>query len=194
MICVRRHPAGIAAGYKRMQWTRHMGDVLEQEELVTDLLWEHRDALVDWNRRYEAGERSWLGQAVLWWKLIMAAFHRYERRRPDFHFRRYEDLATTPMASFEDLYRRTGLAWTGAAAARVAEHTAGTTSQPLGSELHVLRRDSRATAWSWRERLTASEIEEVMRQAAPWVERYGLDLSGAPDASSSSQDRSGRER
>ncbi len=175
VVCLERHPAGIAAGYKRMGWTRDMGDVLDQEALITDLLWEHRDALVEWNRRHKAGRADWLGQAILWWKLTAAAFHRYKRRRSDVLFRRYEDMATDPLAAFEDLYGATGLPWNSSARARVMEHT-GASSSDLGDTLHVLRRDSRATASSWRTRLDPEEIAEVQRQAAPWVERYELSV------------------
>lgn len=172
VVCLLRHPCGVAAGFKRMGWVRDMSDLLEQPLLMDGLLAGWRGQLEAWNDAVAAGAATPIQQAVLWWNLVGHVMAGYRRRRSDFHFVRYEDLATNPIAGFRELYARVGLSFTPDAEHTIRAHT-GASGGALGASLHVLRRNSAAAAESWRERLTAAEIEEVLAGTATVAEELG---------------------
>ncbi|HXY70955.1 MAG TPA: sulfotransferase family protein [Actinomycetota bacterium] len=163
-----RHPAAFAGSLKRYEWSHPFGDFLAQPLLMRDLL-EPFDAEI---RDFAEHERRPFEQAILLWRLIHHAIIEYRDRHPTWIFRRHEDIAADPVAAFEDLYGRLGLTFTAAARAAVARST--DPSNPVESrDDRGLARHSRASVWTWKDRLTAEEIERVRVETEPiWKEFY----------------------
>ena len=163
-----RHPAAFASSLKRYDWTHPFGDFLAQPLLMRDLLEPFEGEI----REFAEHERSPFEQAILLWRLIHHAIIGYRDRHPTWAFQRHEDVAAEPLATFEDLYARLGLAFTPAARAAVTSST--DPSNPVEArDDRVLARDSRASVWTWKQRLTAEEIERVRIETEPiWKEFY----------------------
>jgi len=163
-----RHPAAFASSLKRYEWTHPFGDFLAQPLLLRDLLEPFEGEI----REFAEHERPPFEQAILLWRLIHHAIIGYRDRHPSWIFLRHEDLAAQPLPGFEDLYGRLGLTFTAAARAAVARST--DPSNPVEArDNRALARDSRASVWTWKERLTAEEIERVRAETEPiWKEFY----------------------
>ncbi len=178
IVCVIRHPCGVAAGFKRMGWTRDMSDLLDQPLLMETLLEGWDDALQAWNARHEAGTATWLGQATLWWNLVGHVMAGYRQRRDDFLFVRYEDLAADPVPAFRKLYGQLGLDFTPQVEQTIAQHTQRAVPETqLGQDMHVLKRNSQQAAESWRQRLEPDEIAQVREQTARVADTLELELA-----------------
>jgi len=163
-----RHPAAFAGSLKRAEWTHPFGDFLAQPLVMRDVLEPFEPEI----RSFAETERPPFDQAILLWRLIHHAIAGYRDRHPTWTFLRHEDLAANPVAAFEDLYGRLGLTYTTAARTAVARST--DPSNPVESrDDQTLARDSRASVWTWKERLTAEEIERVRAETEPlWKEFY----------------------
>ena len=77
VVVLHRHPAGIAAGYKRMGWIEDMTCLLEQPLLMAGPLAEHAEDLEAFAAEQRAGRSDWLQQAVWWWR-VFHALHIYQ--------------------------------------------------------------------------------------------------------------------
>lgn len=163
-----RHPAAFASSLKRYEWRHPFGDFLAQPLLMRDVLEPFEGEI----REFAEFERPPFEQAILLWRLIHHAIIGYRDRHPTWVFQRHEDLAAEPLVTFESLYARLGLTFTPAARAAVARST--DPSNPVEARHdRVLHRDSKASVWTWKERLTAEEIERVRVETEPiWKEFY----------------------
>jgi hypothetical protein len=163
-----RHPAAFVSSLKRYQWTHPFGDFLAQPLLIRDLLSPFEEEIRD----FAAVERPPVEQAILLWRLIHYAIVGYRDLHPGWIFCRHEDLASDPVAGFRDLYDRLGLTYGAKAQAAVARATDSSNPAEASSD-RTLRRDSRASIWTWKSRLTAEEIERVRVETEPlWKEFY----------------------
>jgi Sulfotransferase family len=163
-----RHPAAFVSSLKRYQWTHPFGDFLAQPLLIRDLLGPYEDEI----REFAATERPPFDQAILLWRLIHHAVVGFRDRHSGWVFRRHEDLAGDPVGGFRDLYDQLGLTYGAEAQAAVALATNSSNPAEASSD-RTLRRDSRASIWTWKSRLTAEEIERVRAETEPlWKEFY----------------------
>lgn len=180
ILVLHRHPAGIAAGYKRMGWVEDMSCLLEQPYLLAGPLAEHEDDLRAFVHDQEAGRADWLQQAIWWWR-VFHALHLYQAPHTPMKVVSFEQLAEAPVVNLKALYGDLGLVWDADTEAVIRTHTEGDAATPAQGELHVLRRDTRSIAWAWQHRLSADEICRVRSLTEPWVERFALDVPW-PDA------------
>ena len=163
-----RHPAAFVSSLKRYGWTHPFGDFLAQPLLMRDLLAPFEEEVRD----FVEAERSPFDQAILLWRLIHHAVVAYRDRHAGWVFCRHEDLASDPVALFRDLYGRLGLTYGERAQAIVARATNASNPAEARSD-RSLRRDSRASIWTWKSRLTPEEIERVRVETEPlWKEFY----------------------
>ncbi len=112
--------------------------------------------------------------AALDWRVTNGMLLELRKSVPELVVVRYEDLASEPETRFPALAEELGLAW-GDANEAVLKDLQGTavSQSELGSTLHVMKRDPKAAASSWRERLTEEEIQKVFEHVGPLAEDLG---------------------
>jgi len=165
-IALHRHPAAIAAGYKRMGWAEDLGEITRQPLLMAGPLAPKAEWLHQTVDRQMSGELDWLDVAVAWW----VVFEQLVRsQRHVLHEVFFEDIAADPLRGIHDLYDRLGLRWTSSTADHIARHTQGK-NETLGNQTHVLVRDTRSLANAWRHRLDSAEIVRVRELVEPHVD------------------------
>lgn len=167
VVALHRHPAAIAAGYKRMEWQEDLGDLLGQPHLMAGPLAPLADWLAGVVERQRAGATDWLDIAVAWWVVFERLVE--AQRGPGLREVWFEDIAEAPVDAIEGLYARFGLAFSPSARDEVRSHTQAPEAAELGRSTHVLRRDTRSLATAWRRRLTPEEIARVMEQVEPFL-------------------------
>lgn len=176
-VVLVRDPVTFVGSWRKLGWTVHFHELLEQELLVRDHLGPYVDRM-----RAMVGSRDWVARVCLLWEVagqVVAA----AAQSPRVTLVRYEDLATVPLRGFEELYRTVGLPWTPGARARVAAGTtrggapqrshawtirgglSRTAFQPMDSSTVVATRSTGLTdAESDRVReLTAGAVRELER-------------------------------
>ena len=155
-IVLVRHPAGFVSSVKRLQWRLDETWLLCQSELMAGDLEPFRAELAD------ARDLDIIDHACLVWRVLNSVVARLQSDHPDWRVVRYEDLALDPVSEFESLYEYCGLQWDESISDKIATRnspanpTDVSQSRPGGTA-----RNSRVAIWTWRERLTAGEIQRV---------------------------------
>jgi hypothetical protein len=168
-VVLVRHPCGNAAGYLRMGWSGMAH--LDRPGAAAQLRPEDRDYIEPY-RAALAGDP--VLSAALDWRVTNAMLLGLRDSIPDMVVVRYEDLADDPGGRFPALARQLGLPWGPSSVATLDELQGEALDQAeLGGRQHVMKRDPRAAAWSWRDRLSQSQIDEVMRHAGPLAAEVG---------------------
>jgi hypothetical protein len=158
VVVMVRHPAAYAGSLRRLRWTHDFSHFLDQPRLVDELVPELRADIEEFARR----PPDVVDQAALLWNVIYTVVDRYRAEHPDWLFVRHEDLSLDPERGFRSMLTRLGLTYSSAVGRFVAETTSASNPVEAGEGVvHALRRDSAASVWTWRSRLTAAEIGRV---------------------------------
>jgi Sulfotransferase family len=170
VIVLIRHPAGFASSLKSRGLTHPFSHFLEQPMLMRDRLAPFRGEIT----RFAAEPQPLLQQAILLWKLIYWTILNYRGNRPDWMFLRLEDIALNPQTEFEKIYRRLGLTYD-----EHVRRTVGKYSDPSNPaetpDPALVKRDSRASIGTWRERLDAQEIQLIRKEVEPISKEFYSD-------------------
>lgn len=156
VIVMIRHPAAVAASYKRLGWTISFSDLLSQASLIREHLSPFETEITDFARH----ERAPFEQATLLWKLVYSRVSKYREAHGDWIFIRYEELANDPAEGFRTLFEELDLEYSDRVHRVVMEHSAPT--NPVESEdPHSVMRNSAKSIWRWKNELTEPEIGRV---------------------------------
>lgn len=168
-VVLVRHPCGNAAGYLRMGWSGL--PYLERPGPAAQFRPSDR-TYVEPYRHAVAGDP--ILSAALDWRLTNGMLLGWRERVPDLVVVRYEELADDPATSFPSLAGRLGLPWGRHNEVTLDElRGAAVDHAALGSKLHVMNREPRAAAWSWRDRLAKDQIDAVLEHAGPLAAELG---------------------
>jgi hypothetical protein len=158
VVVMIRHPAAFAGSVKRLNWQFKFKGWLAQEQLLRDWL----DPFADEMRYHASHETDIIDQSILMWNAMYYVVHQMRERNPHWSFPRHEDLAVAPVARFRGLYEHLGLHWDHRVARRVASYSSERNPREVPSWLHAtIRRNSRAAARTWEQRLTDDEAKRV---------------------------------
>jgi hypothetical protein len=178
MIVMVRHPAAFISSIKRLNWGfDYEQNWLPQELLMRDLLGHRADEY----RGYQ-GEIDLVGEGIVVWNSIYDVVTRFKERHPEWNFIRYEDLATNPLAGFEDLYGRVGLTWSPEVAERITESSGSSNPKEVPVwRRRAVKRDSASAKKTWLGRLTPQEVERIRIGTDEVAQRFYSDADWAPD-------------
>ncbi|MDP9068771.1 MAG: sulfotransferase [Actinomycetota bacterium] len=162
-VIMIRKPVAFVSSIKRLNWGfDYEQNWLAQPALMRDHLGGHEGSF----RGYQ-GEVDLVKEGIVMWNAIYDFVRALEARRPEFLYVKYEELAAEPVAGFEKLYAGLGLTWDEDARARVADFSDSTNPKDVSTrDRRAIKRDSRAAAETWRQRLSPEEIERVERETA----------------------------
>ena len=169
VIVMIRHPAAFAGSLKKKGWTFPFEDPLVQTGLMDGVCKQYRDEI----STFAHGEHDVVDQAALLWTILYDVVLQYHEQNPSWLFLRHEDVARSPLETFESLYDTFGLDFTESIRESIRAH-----SKPSGdgkSEKSSLRRHSKSVIHNWKERLTESEIRRVQERTAPVAKHFYTD-------------------
>lgn len=169
VVVLIRHPAAFVSSVLRLGWAVDCGShFLDQPLLLRDRLSEYELEM----RELSARSAPPLEHAILFWRAVYATVRTYRELHPNWIFRRHEDLAANPDASFRELCLLLGLDYSDALQQQVLAHSAA--GNPIEPDSpHDVRLDSRASIGNWRRRLTDDQIELIRASTADvWPDFY----------------------
>ncbi|MFC7385007.1 sulfotransferase [Sphaerisporangium rhizosphaerae] len=112
VVLLVRDPASLVASWRRLGWTVHLHELLEQPLLL-------RDHPVVGRVRPLAGSPDHVAAIATLWAVAREVAGELTARHPAVRLVSYEHLAADPLAGYRDLYAWCGLPWTPRAARRV---------------------------------------------------------------------------
>jgi hypothetical protein len=165
VVILTRHPAAFVGSIKSKSWNHPFEHFLEQPQLMERYLAEFHDEI----REYARLRYATVDQGILLWNLIHHVILQLRAVHPEWLFKRHEDLSARPIEEFSDVYERLGLEFSRGVRRGIERSTgleAGT------GDVHPLRRHSRSNIWSWRNRLSAAEVERVREGTRDIAEQF----------------------
>ncbi|MGI9625794.1 MAG: sulfotransferase family protein [Longimicrobiales bacterium] len=168
-VIMVRHPAAVAASYKRLGWPVRLEALRNQPELV-ERYFPDRDDLRSSGNVVEDAARLWRALHV-----VMAD---QLDRNPDWTVLRHEDLNASPVQTLRDLYDSLGLPWSESVGRRIEEMTSGgNRAEAQGSKVQDFRRDSGALFQLRLKGLTEAERGTVLEVAGAVGSRWYSEAS-----------------
>lgn len=168
VVLVVRHPAAVAASFKRLGWQHRFESFLEQPRLVE----QHLPMYTDQIRDFAQTRRTSVEQAALLWALVGTMIQGYEARHPTWVVVRQEDLSLRPVEEFEAVFRRVGLELTPSIRAEIVSNSSSANPSEL-ARAHDIRLDSAASLGGWRRALSTAEIDSVRALAGDVAQAFG---------------------
>lgn len=163
VIITIRHPAAFVASIKVKNWAFNFDHFLKQEELLKNKLSVYENDI----RTFAKEERPIVEQAVLLWNIMYSVVAKYRSNHANtWYFVKHEDLSEEPMIQFQKMFAYLDIPFTGA----VEKEILNTTTKELGTEHE---RNSKENRFTWKQRLTTSEIEFIKEKTFPvWSQYY----------------------
>jgi hypothetical protein len=158
VVITVRHPAALASSLKRLNWSFHFQELLNQPLLMRDHLEAYRDQMQSMK------PDDVIGQAALLWKMIYRSIHAASELNPDFIIVRHEDLSRDPVPGFHDLYRLLDLDFTRRVEKIILTSSSSENPMELSRQkVHRVKLDSRSNLENWKKRLTVQEIDRIYK-------------------------------
>jgi hypothetical protein len=115
-------------------------------------------------KRFADEEKEVIDQAILLWKLIHFMILKYRAENHDWLFVRHEDISCNPISGFKGIFSYLGLEFTDHIAEIIEWHSMSNNNRNKvrpDYRLNAFRRDSETNIFSWKDRLTAAEIDRI---------------------------------
>ena len=185
VVVTIRHPAAVCSSLKLLNWKFDFNYLLSQPALMR----ETRLADFESEIRYFAkNEQEIILQGALLWNCIYAMVDEYRMRYPAWLFLKHEELSMDPLDSFRKIYVELGLNFTADVRAAIEESTSGQnverritgiTLNPfeqVRDDQFSLKRKSKETIFSWKDRLSDREISTIREQTNDVSKMFYSDL------------------
>jgi hypothetical protein len=159
VVALLRHPAAVAASYRRLGWDGPPADLLRGSDNWSD------DELCELERARSA---SGLEAAAAVWAVVTRRLVRDRRVRVVLH----EQLSAEPAAAFAELREQLGLPWTRLAARRLERMTSGRRGVALAGRTQQMRRSSTRISDEALASLRDAELRAIWRVAGDVASRW----------------------
>lgn len=162
VLVMIRHPAAFAGSLKVKNWNFPFSDLINQPLLMERYLYPFEAEIIE----FAEVQQDIVDQAALLWKLLHYVILHYQKTHPEWLFVRHEDLSQHPLAGFQAIFEQLNLEFTPQSAAVIQSYSSVHQSDTLKPEVEYvdLKRDSLANILTWKQRLTASEIERIRQR------------------------------
>jgi Sulfotransferase family len=165
-----RHPGAFTASLRRVNWRHDLRHFRDQPRLMA--LLDPADQ-AEIHRHLAEGVDDDVEHAALLWRVFYGVARTYRAERGDWAFVRHEDLAGDPGAGFRELCDALAVPFDRGVQRELARTTGGEAAATVGGPVHQLRRDSAATAWSWRSVLSSADTDRLEELTRPvWPDWY----------------------
>lgn len=168
IVVLIRHPLAVVSSLKRLGYSFDFNNILQQPLLMRRL------------ERFRPEMNAALAfpgdiirQGSLLWRIIYDSISVDEATASSLYIVRHEDLSLNPTEEYRGLYEKLGLSLTRKALRMIAKSTSDANPTEVSqSKPFKLLLDSRANLRNWRHRLEPDEIERILENTRPVVERY----------------------
>lgn len=161
-VILVRDPVAFVGSLKQRNWDFDFRHWTDQPRLMAGPLDEFGD---DVRAMVDSSDTDLIGQGIVMWNAIYGFVDSLRTAHPDYLVVRYETIASRPQLEVESLYGTLGLRYGPAQRAAVDEMTSADATGGDVAPIEV-KRDSRASLGTWRDRLDDDEVDRV---------RYGTD-------------------
>ena len=155
-VVMIRHPAAFVSSVKLKNWRFDFANFTGQPDLLDG-------PLAPWREQIEAAAHTppELGaHAILLWKCIYGTALRYRETHPHWIYRTHEEMSLDHTREFARLFKDLGLTF-GPEQQQALESMSGA-HNPAEQGKNQFFRNSRETISTWKTRLTAPQIDEVL--------------------------------
>ncbi len=162
VVAMIRHPAAFVSSVKAKNWTHNFDHFLNQPLLMENYLVPFESQI----RKFAQEEQSVIDQAALLWNIIYCTLLQFKKKHPEWIFLRHEDISRNPLEGFEKLDDGLHLDYTEEVKMVIRAHSSPTSETGLlkGRTFTSVKLDSISNIWSWKTRLTPTEIERIKVQ------------------------------
>jgi len=146
-----RHPAAFVASLKVKNWTHDFNHFKKQHALMKKHLYEFSN-LIDY---YCSSPPDIISHGILLWNIIYSRVNSYRNKYNNiWYFVRHEDLSKEPVREFKQLFDFLNIKFTNEVENEILDSTQAESESDL-------RRKSISNIYTWKERLTSSEINRI---------------------------------
>jgi hypothetical protein len=157
-----RHPAAFVASLKIKEWAFDFNHFLQQEELMHS----HLKPFGDEIKHFATYPPSIIEQGILLWNILYTVALNYKEKYGEtWFFVRHEDLSDDPITAFEKMFDYLEVPFS----ASVKNKILNTTTNNVATE-H--QRNAKENKFSWKKRLTVSEIALIKEKTSPLWKKY----------------------
>jgi hypothetical protein len=173
VVCMIRHPLAFCSSLKKWGWEFPFTDLLAQPRLMERYFAEDASTIAE----FATAKRPVVHQAALLWNLFHKVIRYYEQTRPDWKFRRHEDMVADPVGLFEALYQELALEFTPEVAEKLRQSLSSHTGETV--DINYKARDGSTVTQTWKSRLTGEEIDHVLFHTRDLRKHFYPDGTGA---------------
>lgn len=168
-VVMIRKPVAFVSSIKKLNWGfDYEREWMSQELLMRDHLGAHRE-----NFEGYVGEVDLVGEGIVMWNAMYDFVANLRRRRPDFLYVRYEDLAADPLPGYMELYKALELEWNDTVRDRIASYSDAANPKDVSPrQRRAIKRDSTAATETWKNRLTQDEVHRVETETTEISSRF----------------------
>jgi hypothetical protein len=166
VIVVIRHPAAFVASLQRAGWAAGFNQFLAQPQLMEDWLYPYADM-------FRHPSEDFIERAALLWTAIYYVVKGYLDQHDDWYWCRLEDVAREPLGQFNAIYSYARLPYRERIQRKILSYSSP--ANPVLStptDLHNIRRNSAASLDTWRDELSATDINNIRRIAEPIAHQF----------------------
>lgn len=161
-VVLIRHPAAFVSSLKNQGWGFDFSNFLHQPHLLEDKLSPFKSEIEEYVYR----DFNIISQASLLWKIIHYVIYEYQQNHPNWFFVKYEDIATDPIKSFQEIYKYLNLDFTNNIKNQIwyysnPSNSLNTPNPFFKRYQSKITRNSSANLNIWKERLTTEEIKQI---------------------------------
>jgi hypothetical protein len=177
-VILVREPTSFVGSWKRLGWSMHFHELLEQPLLVRDHLHPYVERM-----RELVGSPDWLARTCLLWEMTYTVAVRLAEQSPAIRIVQYEDLASSPVTAFRGVFEHMGLSWTPKVEQSIIRATSASATGEAGSHAWSLRGGLSRTAFrpmnsqqaleGSRRRLSGEEADRVRELTTPTARLVG---------------------
>jgi hypothetical protein len=156
-IILIRHPAAFVGSVKRFSWVSPVDILMQQPLLVRDYLHPLQDEVA----QFLSTERTIVELAAQFWRIANYVVDIYRQRHPDWLFVRHEDLSRSSLEGFNKIFNYLSLPYTDDIQASIKSYTSAQNPRYSTKHTNMSKVNSLTNIWSWQERLTVQEVEQI---------------------------------
>lgn len=171
VLVLIRHPAAFISSLKRLGWVFPFEDLATQPQLMEERLAPFASRIHQAAHRPEEGDI--IERGSLLWCIFAHVIDMYRQRHDDWVFVRHEDLACSPLESFQYIFDRFDLHFTSRVRAIIRAHCNPKNPSEVDQQVtHELHRDSKRVTQTWRSRLSDAEVQRIRRNVEEWADLF----------------------
>ena len=159
VLVLIRHPAAIVSSYKALNWTHPFSHFLHQPELMEEHLAPFQAEVED----FVKNEYDIIDQAALLWKLIHYMIIKYQKTHPDWVFVRHEDLASTPIECYRNIFNRLELPFSEHTRSMIEAHSVQAQLSDI-TRPYTIKQNSSQVISKWKKYLTPGEVMRIRKR------------------------------